>query len=325
MQLIKDWMACSWELLQIRGWWFAAGLFLCVILRFLPLKTDRTEKRRTPVVPLLWGVLLPVCNFAAIPVATALMSKGIGLGAVFAFLSAAVLLNPAGMLSAWAYMGPGLAIAWIVSALAVSMAVGVAGTWLLPPANEKKNSGDRISRLFSVPVPELAFWLVLGTLAQGFLQALLPELWQDLLREPTRASAAETVMACLVRHVCIPDDTALAASLAATGFPPGWVVLFLTVGICTNLPELFVLYGLSGKKPAALYGLVSIGAGLAAGLAVQLLLGPGFVPQFSLENAEPLLSIASLLTVHTWMPAKIPCTVILLLLAAWGLWIRERK
>lgn len=319
MRLITDWMAYSWELLQIRGWWFAVGLILCIIVTFLPLKAEKTQNRSFLFWCLVWGILLPVCNFAAVPLAAALLNRGVRIGAVFAFLSAAVLLNPSGILSAWAYMGTELATAWIISAVIVSLAVGTAGIWFLRPvqntdrlAREKRG----FSHIFSISVSELAFWLVLGTLAQALIQALAPQdLWQTLLLNPAGTSFADAAAGALVRHVCIPDDVALAASLAATGFPPGWAVLLLIVGISTNLPELFVLYGMAGKKPAVLYGLVSICSGIAAGLVTQLLIGPGFVPQFNLAGSEPLIRLSNSLSISTWMPAKIPGAAALLLLA----------
>ena len=327
MWLITDWLVQSWELLQIRGWWFAAGLILCIIVTFLPLKAEKTKKNSIPFWSVVWGILFPVCNFAAIPLAVALRNKGMRIGAVFAFLSAAVLLNPSGILSAWAYMGAELTVAWVISAVVVSLAVGMAGIWFLQPAEkeESKLQQKTADRIFSLSVPELAFWLALGTLAQALLQALMPEnFWQTLLMNPAEASFGDAVAAGLFRHVCIPNDVSLAASLVATGFLPGWAVLFLTVGICTNLPELFDLYGMAGKKPAALYGLVSVLAGIAAGVATQLLLGVGFVPQFSLANAEPVIRIANLLSIGTWMPAKIPCACLLAALALRGWWIRQK-
>lgn len=327
MWLITDWMVHSWELLQIRGWWFAVGLILCIIVRFLPLKVEKTKKNSIPFWSVVWGILFPVCNFAAIPLAVALRNRGIRIGAVFAFLSAAVLLNPSGILSAWAYMGAELATAWVIGAVIVSLTVGIAGTWFLPSEDngEPKLQPKTVAHTFLMLVPELAFWLTLGVLVQALLQVLMPkDLWQTLIMNPAGTSFGDAVAAGLFRHVCIPNDVSLAASLVATGFPPGWAVLFLTVGICSNLPELFVLYGMAGKKPAVMYGLVSLCAGIAAGIVTQLLLGSGFVPQFSLANTEPVIRIANLLSIGTWMPAKVPCACLLAALALWRWWSRQK-
>lgn len=327
MSLITDWLIHIWDLLQVRGWWFAVGLVFCVIAGFLPLKVKKTQKNSIPVGAVLLGALLPVCNFAVIPLAVALRMRGLRIGTVFAFLSAAVLLNPSGVLSAWAYMGPKLTIAWGFGALLVSLAVGMAETRLLPPADHEQQvqlEKKIFLHTFLQSVPELALWLVLGVLVQALLQVMMPkDLWQTLLLNPAGASFGDAAAAALARHVCIPDDAALAASLTATGFPPGWAVLLLTFGICTNLPELFVLYGMMGKRPMALYTLVTLCVSVAAGILTQLLIGPGFVPQFSLADAEPLIRIANLLSIRTWMPARGACAAALLLCACCGL--RRRK
>ena len=327
MDLITDWLIHIWDLLQVRGWWFAVGLVFCVIAGFLPLKVEKMQKDSIPFGAVLLGALLPVCNFAVIPLAVALRMRGLRSGTVFAFLSAAVLLNPSGVLSAWAYMGPKLTIAWVFVALLVSLAVGMTEARLLSPAGygqQEQQEKKVFLHTFLQSVPELALWLVLGVLAQALLQVMMPkDLWQTLLLNPAGASFGDAAAAALARHVCIPDDAALAASLTATGFPPGWAVLLLTFGICTNLPELFVLYGMTGKRPTALYTLVTICVSMAAGILTQLLIGPGFVPQFSLADAEPLIRIANLLTIRTWMYARGACAAALLLCACCGLWRRK--
>lgn len=319
MWLIRDWLAYSWELLQTRGWWFAVGLILCAAAVFLPLNAEKTKKNGIPFWPVLLGAALPVCNFAAAPLAVVLWNRGLGTGAVFAFLSAAVLLNPAGMLSAWAYMGKELAIAWFLGGAAVSLAAGMAGTRLPGPSEPME------ARACLKFIPELALWLVRGILAQALVQALTPEeLWNQLMLDAEGASFGQAAAAGFFRHVCVPDDVALAASLAATGLRPGCAVLFLLLGICTNLPELFVLCGMTGKRTALVYALTTVLFSVAAAVLTQLLLGANFVPQFNLADAESFTRIANLLSIRTWMPAKVPCACALVLLAGYGLW-RRRK
>lgn len=327
MDLITDWLIHIWDLLQVRGWWFAVGLVLCIIVRFLPFKAEAGQSKCIPFWPVVWGTLLPVCNFSVILPTAALWRRGVQPGAVFAFLSAAVLLNPSGILSGWAYMGPELTAAWVISAAAVSMVAGMVGMHLVPMAKDAESEGKPHSTLyhtFSIFAPELALWLALGILAQALLQTLAPiDFWQTLLLNPAGASFGDAVAAGLFRHVCIPDDVALAASMVATGFRPGWAVLFLTVGICTNLPELFVLYGIAGKKAVVVYSVTTVAAGIAAGIAVQLLMGTGFVPQYSLAGTELLVRLASLMTVRTWMSARIPCALALAAFACRGAWLRR--
>lgn len=322
MWLITDWMVHSWELLQIRGWWFAVGLILCIIVTFLPLKAEKNQKNSIPFWPVVWGALLPMCNFAAIPIAAVLLMRGAGVGAVLAFLSAAVLLNPAGVLYAWAYMGPALTIAYVLSAVMTALMAGFAGRNL--PGQKIAESNVSFAAYLDFGA-DVAFWAVLGLLAEAVLLTLMPAgLWQNTVLNPQDVSFFQMGMAAIFRHVCIPDDVSLIASLAASGLRPGCAVLFLLMGVCTNLPELFVLYGMAGKKTAVMYALTTVILSVAASALTELLIGPGFVPQFDLTNAGLYSQLANLLSVRTWMPAKIPCALGLLLLAGRGLWNRRK-
>lgn len=322
IELIMKWLASTWELLQVRGWWFAAGIILCAAGMILLQKESKKL-----FWPLVLGVLLPVCNFAAVPLAGALWYAGTPIGVIFAFLSAATLLNPSGILLAFAYMGTELAAAWILGAVAVSLAAGIAGTYLLHPAESSKTEQrmTALARDFFVSIPKLAFWLVLGILAQAFLQMLMPEkLWNQILLDAEGTSFLKIFTAGLFRHVCIPDDVPLAASLVATGLRPGYAVLFLLAGVCTNLPELFVLYGVAGKQTTAVYLCITAAAGAAAAFLTQMLIGADFTPLFNLANAETYTRIANALSIRTWMPARMPCAIGLVLIAGWGMW-KQRK
>ena len=325
MQLIRDWTGRSWELLQIRGWWFAVGLVLCIVAVFLPLKAEKSQNKHMLFLCVVLGIFLPVCNFAAIPLAVLLKKRDVRIGAVIAFLCAANLLNPAGMLLGWAYMGAELASSWMISAVLVSLFAGIiCGRLLQPKENEEAVILQTPLKDFRQLVPELACWLVAGVLAQGFLQVLIPNaLWSNLLLNPKDASFVQVAVAGLCRHVCLPDDVSLAASMVATGLRPGYAVLFLVAGVCTNLPELFVLYGMTGKKTAVGYLCITTAAGLLAAFATECLIGSDFVPQFNLADTEHLVRLANLCNIRTWMPARIPCACILLFLAGLGLWRRN--
>ena len=328
MSLIIDWAVQVWVLLQTLGWWIIAGLALCSAMQILPPKGQGERSKVSAVLlALVYGVLLPVCNFAAIPLAVVLWSCGMGMDICFAFLSAATLMNPAGILSAWAYMGPSMTIAYILSALTVSMTAAITGRCvradketILSAVNRK----NRILLIWKKIAPELAFWTVLGIASEALLIVLMPkDLWSWVLLDPQEASFGQTAAVGLFRHVCIPDDIALAASLTATGFRPGCAVLLLLLGVSTNLPELFVLYGMAGKKTAVIYLGITTVASVVVALLTEVIIGTGFVPHFNLADAEIYTRIANLLSIRTWMPAKVPCACILLFLAGLGLWHRN--
>ncbi|MGM9589896.1 MAG: permease [Faecousia sp.] len=320
MTLIQNFAAHFWTLMETLGWWTLLGLLLGWLLRFLPLagKNNGDGKHWGILGAVVAGALLPMCNFAAVPIAAALLACGAGVGVPLAFLCSATLLNPAGLLLGWAYMGPALTVAYLCGALAAALLAGVAGERWQSALPERKNNPDMAGALI--------FWVMLGIAAQAALLTMTPRsLWQNLVLNPRAASLWEAAAAGVFRHVCIPDDISLAASLAASGLRPGWTVLLLMMGVCTNLPELFALYGTAGKKTAGLYLLTTVSVSLLAALLTQWVLGAGFVPQFNLANADRFTRLANLLSIRTWMPAKGPCAWGLLLLFGWTLWRRGRK
>lgn len=308
-----------WSLLETLGWWVLLGMLLVWLLQFLPAGNRQKGKKswHIPAAALL-GALLPMCNFAAIPLAAALLTGGAGTGVSLAFLAGATLLNPGGLLLSWGYLGAPLTLAYALSAAGISLLAGFAGGHCEHEIPRPEGFPDFASKLL--------LWLMLGIIAEAVLLAAAPpSLWQGLVLNPPAASLWETAAAGLLRHVCIPDDISLAASLTASGLRPGWAVLLLLMGVSTNLPELFVLYGVAGKKTAAVYLFTTVSASILAALLTQWVLGPGFVPQFNLANAEGFTALANLLSIRTWMPAKIPCACALLLLSGWALWRRGKQ
>ena len=303
-----------WSLLETLGWWILLGMLLGCLVQFLPGGNRQREKRlwNIPAAAAL-GVALPMCNFAAVPLAVSLLKWGSGVS--LAFLAGASLLNPAGLLLGWVYLGPKLTVAYALSAAAISFLAGMAGEHWGEDLPRRKAD----ARLAADGI----LWLMLGIAAQAVLPS--SSLWKSVVANPAGVSFWEAAAAGTLRHVCIPDDIALAASLTASGLRPGWAVLLLLMGVSTNLPELFALYGTAGKRNAGIYLLTMICGSLLAAVLTQWMLAPGFVPQFNLANAALFEKLASLLSIRTWMPAKTPCACALLLLFGWALWHRGRQ
>lgn len=303
-----------WSLLETLGWWILLGMLLGCLVQFLPGGNRQREKRlwNIPAAAAL-GVALPMCNFAAVPLAVSLLKWGSGVS--LAFLAGASLLNPAALLLGWVYLGPKLTVAYALSAAAISLLAGMAGEHWGEDLPRRKAD----ARLAADGI----LWLMLGIAAQAVLPS--SSLWKSVVANPAGVSFWEAAAAGTLRHVCIPDDIALAASLTASGLRPGWAVLLLLMGVSTNLPELFALYGTAGKRNAGIYLLTMVCGSFLAAVLTQLALGAGFVPQFNLANAAWFEKLASLLSIRTWMPAKTPCACALLLLFGWALWHRGRQ
>lgn len=332
MDLIKNWLEQMWSLLQTLGWWTAVGLVLCVAVQsLLSCKGGRKKEWVCIFLAVVGGALLPTCNFAAIAPSVMVLRRGAGTGTALAFLAAATLLNPAGILLAYGYMGPVLASAYVCGAAVLALLAGFAGKCC--PGLETARTGVRrlsfpqaVGETFGVFEMELAFRVVLGILAEAVLLAAVPSgLWQNALADPGSISFLESAAMGIFRHVCIPDDVSLAASLAAAGLRPGGVVLFLMMGVCTNLPELSVLWGMAGKKTAALYGGITAAGSVSLAALTELTIGKGFAPRFNLADAGMFTQLAGLLSIRTWIPARVPCALGVFVLSVCGFRNRMRN
>ena len=325
MHFLVNWINHIWNLLQVIGWWsilgLAIGSFLGVLLK------NMLWKRHGSKTLFFWafgGAILPMCNFGVIPIAMMFLKTGLGIECVLTFLSAATLLNPAGVLLSYAYMGPKLTVIYTAAAFGTALFTGLTAHRILSKGT-RENDGKKYNPVDCTPqnsiafMAEIALRLFIGILLEALLLTFGSEIIKpEMMMYPEGLSFTEISMLGLFRHVCIPDDITMAGSLTASGMMPGGVCLFLLLGIGSNLPELTVLYGITGKRTALLYFTSLMFAAVLTFIMVQLFVAPGFVPQFSLEHAETWTLWANRLSIRTWMPARIPCSILLLILCGYG-------
>lgn len=310
MELFTEYFDRVYQLFLTMGWWIIAGLTLSALLWRLPQKLFALRGAPAVLLAVLGGAVLPLCNFAAVPIAVGILKRGGKASTALSFLCAASLLNPSSVLLAWAYMGMKLSAAYVCAAFLLALLMGLAAERL----HIETSSGPTGFWAF---ISRLSLWVVCGILLQALLQDFFPV--TRLLLDPQGTSPLMTGLFALCRHMCIPDDISLAASLAASGMAPGSAVLLLLLGAGSNLPELVSLWQMGSKKTAIAYFAVIVAGSAAAFIIVQLVMGAGFVPQYSLAEAEKFVSLSNALSIKTWMPARIPCAAALLLLGLYGL------
>lgn len=326
MDLFYNWIYQVWDILLTIGWWSILGLVIGSFLRVLLPRTLLEQRGyKALFFSIIGGAMMPMCNFSVIPLVITLLKAGWGIECALGFLSAATLLSPAAVLYSYAYMGPLLTGFYVVSAISSAWLTGAFAHKFLNFENKTiyKTVDCSVEESLKSSVfftSKIAVWLVFGAGIEAFLVSMSPLIvGQEMLMDPGAMSAVEVALLGTLRHVCIPDDISMIASLVAAGLMPGGVLLFIMFGIATNVPELVVLYGTAGKKSAFLYGGIMLLGGVIMCVLVQVLIAPGFIPQFSLENAEIWTSLANRFSVRTWMPARIPCTVLLLILCGYGI------
>ncbi|WP_409470657.1 permease [Streptomyces sp. HC307] len=204
----------------------------------------------------LAGAVVPGCECASVPVAGALMRRGVIPAAALAFLLSAPAINPI-VLTATAVAFPGepeMVLARFVASLVVACAMGwlwqrLGRTdWLRPsarPSYEGQGRGAAFWGSVRHDVMHAGGFLVIGAMAAATLKAVVPEQWLRAAADhPVVAVLALAVLAVLL-SICSEADAFVAASL--TQFSPTARLAFLVVGPMVDLKLFAMQAGTFGR------------------------------------------------------------------------------
>ena len=202
------------------------------------------------------GAILPGCECASVPVAGALVRRGVTPAAAIAFLLSAPAINPI-VLTATAVAfprNPEMVLARFAGSLLVACAMGwlwqrIGRTdWLRLPAHEP-HEGETKGAAFwgSVrhDVMQAGGFLVLGAMSAATLKAVAPASWlRTAADNPVVAILALSILAVLL-SICSEADAFVAASL--TQFSLTAKLAFLVVGPMIDLKLFAMQAGTFGR------------------------------------------------------------------------------
>ena len=195
------------------------------------------------------GAVLPGCECASVPVAGALVRRGITPAAALAFLLSAPAINPVVLVAtAVAFPNdPQMVIARFVASLLVACAMGWLWLrlgrpdWLRPPARtEAEGLGNGAAFWGSVrhDVMHAGGFLVLGALAAATLKSLVPASWLQAAADHPVVSVLTMAVLAVLLSICSEADAFVAASM--TQFSLTARLAFLVVGPMIDL-KLFAM------------------------------------------------------------------------------------
>ncbi|WP_060906611.1 permease, partial [Streptomyces scabiei] len=189
------------------------------------------------------------CECASVPVAGALVRRGVTPAAALAFLLSAPAINPI-VLTATAVAFPGnpeMVLARFVASLLVACTMGWLwqrlgrGEWMRPPERpsyEGQSKGAAFWGSVRHDVMHAGGFLVVGAIAAATLKAVVPASWLNAAAgNPVIAILALAVLAVLL-SICSEADAFVAASL--TQFSLTSRLAFLVVGPMIDL-KLFAM------------------------------------------------------------------------------------
>ncbi|MER7864011.1 permease [Amycolatopsis japonica] len=204
------------------------------------------------------GMVLPGCECGSVPVAGALVRKGVTPAAALAFLLAAPALNPV-VLAATAIAfpdRPSMVFARAAAGLAASVVMG--WLWLGLGRTEwiklpEHAHGDTRWRAFAGAaghdLVHAGGFLVVGAMAAATLNVLIPGRWlQAVADDPVLGVLALSLLAVLL-SICSEADAFVAASL--TQFSLTARLAFLVVGPMVDLKLFAMQAGTFGRRFAA--------------------------------------------------------------------------
>jgi uncharacterized protein len=202
------------------------------------------------------GVVLPGCECASVPVAGALVRRGVAPAAALTFLLAAPALNPI-VLTATAVAFPGqpkMVLARFVASLVVACVMGWLwlrlgrADWMRPPARpsfEGQGRGAAFWGSVRHDVVHAGGFLVAGAMAAATLKTVVPARWlQSVADQPVLAVLALAVLA-VVLSICSEADAFVAASLSQFSLTAR--LTFLVVGPMVDLKLFAMQAGTFGR------------------------------------------------------------------------------
>ncbi|MFF3447925.1 permease [Streptomyces sp. NPDC002667] len=219
-------------------------------------------KRPSLAVPVagMAGAILPGCECASVPVAGALVRRGVTPAAALAFLLSAPAINPI-VLTATAVAfprNPEMVLARFVASLLVACAMGwlwqrLGRTdWLRPPARpEHEGLGKGAAFWSSVrhDVMHAGGFLVLGAMAAATLKAVVPASWLHAAAGNPVVSVLALAILAVLLSICSEADAFVVASL--TQFSLTARLAFLVVGPMIDLKLFAMQVGTFGRGFAA--------------------------------------------------------------------------
>ena len=288
------------------------------------------------------GIPLPLCSCAVVPVTIELSRKGASREASLAFLVSTPETGVDSILLTYGLMGPVMAIARPLAALATSLVAATASMFWRgkeesvvsqetsgcstcsdsEPASATKSAArapgsfaTAIRYGFGEMVDEIGFWLVVGILLTGTITALIPDHWLEGTLGEGPLALFILLLLGIPLYMCASASTPVGAALLLKGISPGAVLVFLLAGPATNASSLVVLARFFGSRFVAIYLFSVVATALLTGWLFDLALirfGLEIVPQWSEGHLESISWIT--------MASTVVLSVLLILSMVRGSW-----
>jgi uncharacterized membrane protein YraQ (UPF0718 family) len=227
------------------------------------------------------GVVLPGCECASVPVAGALVRRGVTPAAALAFLLSAPAINPV-VLTATAVAFPRepmMVVARFAASLIVACAMGWLwqrlgrADWLRTPARPSVEGPGKAAAFWGSVRHDMMHaggFLVVGAMAAATLKAVVPAGWLHTLAGVPVLSVIALALLAVLLSICSEADAFVAASLSQFSLTAR--LAFLVVGPMIDLKLFALQAGTFGRGFALRFAPATFGVAILVSAAVGAVL-----------------------------------------------------
>lgn len=256
----------------------------------------------------IFGIPLPVCSCAVIPLAESLRKDGASKSSTMAFLVSTPSSGIDSILATYALMGPVFTVFRPIASLISGVLVGIVTHFkgdekenrsgsandsattenngnasnndssndssndTTKNAKPKKTVKEIFSYGFKVIPSEISKWLLIGVIIGGAISAVVPADFgvKYLLGSPL-LNYVVIMLISVPLYVCATGSIPIAAALITKGVMPGAALALLIAGPATNSVTISFVYKKLGKKVAFFYVLSIVIVAVASGMIFDAL------------------------------------------------------
>lgn len=269
----------------------------------------------------LFGIPIPICSCAVIPVATSLKHSGASKGATVSFLITTPQVGADSFMITFSLLGWVFGVFRIIASFVTGILAGLMvnvfggkdeGT-LLPMASpvSEETMKDRARHIVGYVEYELlgsiANSLMVGFLIAGLITVMVPDGFFEMYMGSDFVSMIIMMAIGIPMYVCASASTPIAASLIMKGMSPGAALVFLLTGPATNAIGISAVMKVVGRKSTLIYvGVIALSS-LAFGYALNIISKQMGLSIFFTHNHGEMLPM--------WL--KISGSLILTLMLVW--------
>jgi len=242
----------------------------------------------------LIGAPLPLCSCSVIPVAIGIRRSGASKASTASFLVATPETGVDSIGITYALMGPIMAIARPIAAIASALVAGLLVLWFgrqdngLEPKPQTKPTSSCCHKTSVAPstifektkavfifgygqlLRDFMLWFLVGIFFAALVTTLVPEGFLTQYAQGIWAMLV-VVLISIPMYVCATASTPIAVGLLLSGITPGAALVFMLTGPATNIATLMVIKYELGNRELGLYLLAIISSALIAGLILDVL------------------------------------------------------